>query len=344
MDEYRRLGSTGTKVSPICLGTGRFGQRTGGTLEIDRETAHAMLDRYAEAGGNFLDTADMYGQPGGGPRTGTSEEWIGDWLADRDRERFVIGSKVCMTVGDGPNETGLSRTHVRHQIERSLDRLGTDYLDIYYIHRWDPDTPIDETLATMDWLVEDGRVNYLGVSSMAAWQLTKGLWTSDVNDYERFEVAQPLFNAAQTESGGRDAATNERTAYLDVCADQELAVCPHSPLAGGFLTDKYERGPDGEAIGPEGARADILDRFQDSYVSERGWRVLDAIRSVADETNATPAQVALRWLMDRERFTCVPIVGARSVEQLEENLAARSVSLTSEQRERITDARTTPTD
>ena len=329
MDDYRRLGSTGTKVSPICFGAGRFGQRTSGVLEIDRETAHAMLDAYDEWGGNFIDTANMYGQPGGGPRTGTSEAYIGEWLEGRDRDRYVIASKVFMRVGDGPNEMGLSRKHVREEIEGSLDRLGTDYIDIYYLHRWDEETPIEETLATLDWLVEDGRVNYVGASSMAAWKLAKAMWKADVSGHEQLTVTQPMFHAAYRDSED----------YLDLCADQGLAVCPHSPLAGGLLTGKYERGPDGEAIGPEGSRAQFLDRFQRSYVDERAWRVLDAIQSVAEETDATPAQIALRWLLDRERFQCLPVVGARSVDQLTENLAAADRSLSADHDRRITEAR-----
>ena len=324
MVEYRRLGSTGTQVSPICFGTWRFGKESNGVVETNKNEAHDLLDAYSEAGGNFVDTANVYGSP-----PGTCEEYIGDWLATRDRDRYVLASKVYFGVGDGPNESGLSRPHIRRQIEGTLDRLGTDYLDVYYIHRWDEETPIEETLATLDELVSDGRVNYIGASSMAAWKLTKALWTSDVEGYERFEVTQPMFHAAYRETED----------YLDVCADQDIAVCPYSPLAGGFLTGKYERGPDGNAVGPEGSRAALVDYFQDAYVDDRGWRVLDAIRSVADETDATPAQVALRWLIERPSFTCIPIIGARTVEQMEENMGALDVSLTDDQRERITAAR-----
>jgi aryl-alcohol dehydrogenase-like predicted oxidoreductase len=181
--------------------------------------------------------------------------------------------------------------------------------------------------------VEEGKVNYLGASSMAAWQLTKALWTSDVNDYARFDVTQPLFHAGYYE----DVAD-----YLDVCADQDVAVCPYSPLAGGFLTGKYERAdPDDPTAveAPDGSRGSLDEFFSDYYLSERGWHVLDAIREVADEVDATPAQVSLRWLMDQSEFTCIPIVGARTVEQLAENVAACDVSLSAEQHDRITDAR-----
>ena len=329
---YRTLGSTGTKVSELCFGTWRFGKRTGDVLETDREEAHELLDAAWENGINFIDTANVYGTP-----NGRSEEYIGDWLTDHDREDFVIASKVYFPFDGwgepGPNDSGLSRKHIRAQIEGTLDRLGTDYLDVYYIHRWDDDTPIEETLATLTELVEDGKVNYLGASTMAAWQLTKALWESDVNGFERFDVTQPLHHAGYY----TDVAD-----FLDVCADQDIAVCPYSPLAGGFLTGKYERADpdDPKAVkGPDDARGDFDDMFGDYYVSERGWKVLDAVRSVADEVDATPAQVSLRWLMDHDDFTCVPIIGARTPEQLDENVAACDIDLSGEQWDRIMDAR-----
>ncbi|MBP1921709.1 aryl-alcohol dehydrogenase-like predicted oxidoreductase [Halorubrum alkaliphilum] len=327
--DYRQLGSTGTRVSELCFGTWRFGRRTGGVLETDEADAHELLDAFADRGGNFIDTANVYGDP-----NGTSEEYIGNWLAERDREQYVIASKVYFGFDDSnPNGSGLSRTHIRNQIEGTLDRLDTDYLDLYYIHRWDENTPIEETLATLDALVEEGKVNYLGASTMASWQLTKALWQSDVNDYARFEVTQPLFHAGYYE---------DVEEYLSVVADQDLAVCPYSPLAGGFLTGKYTRAdPDDpkSVEAPDGSRGSFDERFERFYLSERGWKVLDEVRAVADELDATPAQVALRWLMDQQEFTCVPIVGARTVDQLDENLGAADVSMTRGQHDRITDAR-----
>ncbi|SFL08836.1 Predicted oxidoreductase [Halogranum rubrum] len=330
--DYRRLGSTGTQVSELCFGTWRFGRETNGVLETDREQAHELLDAFDAHGGNFIDTANVYGSP-----HGTSEEYIGDWLAGREREDYVLASKVYFPFDGwgepGPNDSGLGRKHIRAQIEGTLDRLGTEYLDVYYIHRWDDETPIEETLSTLTELVDEGKVNYLGASTMAAWQLTKALWKSDVEGLERFEVTQPLFHAAY-----RDDVAD----YLDVCADQDIAVCPYSPLAGGFLTGKYERAdPDDpkQVKAPDGSRGSFDDRFSNFYLSERGWEVLDAIRAVADENDATPAQVALRWLMDQEAFTCVPIVGARTTDQLEENVGAADVDLSTDQFERIAEAR-----
>ncbi|MFC7250716.1 aldo/keto reductase [Halomicroarcula sp. GCM10025324] len=333
--DYRQLGNTGTRVSELCFGTWRFGKETGGVVETDREEAHELLDTAWENGINFIDSANVYGTP-----HGLSEEYVGEWLDDHDREDFVVTSKVYFPYnGDGepgPNDRGLGRKHIRAQIEGTLDRLDTNYLDVYYIHRWDENTPIEETLRTLDELVNEGKVHYLGASTMAAWQLTKALWTSDVEGLQRFDVTQPLHHAGYYE---------DVREYLEVCADQDLAVCNYSPLAGGFLTGKYERADpdDPEAVeAPDGARGSFDDFFGDWYASERGWQVLDEVRAVADEVDATPAQVSLRWLMDWDDFSCIPIVGARTPEQLEENVAATEVDLSDEQWDRIMDARYDP--
>ncbi|WP_254767650.1 aldo/keto reductase [Salinilacihabitans rarus] len=327
--EYVTLGNTGTTVSRLCFGTWRFAKESDGVVETDREEAHELLDAAWERGINFVDTANVYGTP-----HGTSEEYIGEWLEDHDREDFVLASKVYFPFdgwGDpGPNDSGLGRKHVRAQIEGTLDRLGTDYLDLYYIHRWDENTPIRETLRTLTELVREGKVHYLGASTMAAWQLTKALWTADVDGLERFEVTQPMVNAAHYDEVGD---------YLDVCADRDLAVCPYSPLAGGFLTGKYERAADGSVEAPDGSRGSLTERFGEYYATDTAWDVLEAVESVADEVDATPSQVSLRWLMDQDRFTCVPIVGARTVDQLDENVGAVDLSLSDEQFERIDAAR-----
>ncbi|KZN22722.1 aryl-alcohol dehydrogenase [Haladaptatus sp. R4] len=319
--EYRTLGSTGTKVSELCFGTWRFAMESNGTVETDYDTAHDLLDTAWENGINFIDTANVYGSP-----NGTSEEWIGDWLSEYDREDFVIASKVYFPFDGwgepGPNDSGLSRKHIRAQIEGTLDRLGTDYLDVYYIHRWDDETPIEETLATLTELVDEGKVNYLGASTMAAWQLTKALWKSNVNGFERFDVTQPMYHAA---------ASGPVEDYLDVCADQDIAVCPYSPLAGG-LPDRQVRT---RRRHPGRSRADLVDYFEDYYMSEEGWEILDEIRAVADELDATPAQVALRWLIQQREFSCTPIVGARTTDQLEENVGAADIELSGEQYDRI---------
>jgi 1-deoxyxylulose-5-phosphate synthase len=328
--EYTTLGDTGTTVSKLCFGTWRFGRSTGDLEnETTREEAHELLDACVEHGINFIDTANVYGDP-----DGTSEEWIGEWLEEQDREDLVIASKVYFEFDGwgepGPNDSGLGRKHIRAQLEGTLDRLGTDYLDLYYIHRWDEDTPIRETMQTLTELVREGKIHYLGASTMAAWQLTKALWTSDVEGLERFDVTQPMVNAAHYDAVGD---------YLDVCADQDLAVCPYSPLAGGFLTGKYEQAEDDSVEAPDGSRGAFDDLFEDRYATDRAWDVLEAVESVADEVDASPAQVSLRWLMDQDRFTCIPIVGARSPDQLEENVGAVDLELDGEQFERIDAAR-----
>jgi aryl-alcohol dehydrogenase-like predicted oxidoreductase len=310
--EYTNLGSTGLSVSQLCFGTWRFGRETDDVVETDRETAHQLLDRFAEQGGNFIDTANSYGW-------GDSERWIGEWLDEREREDYVIASKVYWSNVSrfGKN---LGRKNVRAEFEATLDRLDTDYVDIYYMHRFDEETPLLETLRTLNDLVRDGKIHYLGASTMAAWQLTKALWKSDAERLERVEVTQPRFNAS-----------DRPVDYLDVCADQGLAVCPYSPLDGGFLTGKYSRG---EA--DEGSRG-ALENW-DMDFKDRQWRVLNPVREVAEAVDATPGQVSLRWLMDQRDVTCVPIFGARTIEQLEENVRSVNVSLSDEQHQRITAA------
>jgi aryl-alcohol dehydrogenase-like predicted oxidoreductase len=312
--EYVRLGSTGLEVSSICFGTWRFGKESDGVLETSREQAHELLDAFADRGGNFIDTANGYGD-------GKSEQWIGEWLADQDREDFVIASK-CFWSDVSRFQENLSRKNVRAEVEGSLEKLDTDYLDILYLHRFDDETPIEHTLRTLDDLVSEGKVHYIGISSCDAWKLTKGLWQADVENYEAFTVTQPLFHAAYYE---------DVDDYLEVCADQDLAVCPYSPLDGGFLTGKYSQGD-----AAEGSRADLQD--WDLEFSDRQWRVLEAVESVAEEVDASPAQVALRWLIDQREFTCVPIFGARTVDQLAENVGAVDVTLSDEQYDRIDDA------
>ncbi|MFB6146393.1 MAG: aldo/keto reductase [Halobacteriaceae archaeon] len=316
--EYTRLGSTGLRVSKICFGTWRFGMETDGVIETDREEAFDLLDAAWEQGINFIDTANVYGVDS------ASEQWIGEWLNSRDvdRQEVVIASKVYWTSGPVPG-SDLSRKTIREEIEGTLDRLDTDYIDVYYIHRWDEDTPIRETLTALNGLIDEGKVNYIAASSMDAWKLTKAVMTSQNLDIERFEVTQPKFNAA-----------TRPESYLDVCADQDLAVCPWSPLEAGLLTGKYERG----AEYPEGSRGDLVDWDPDERFSDRQWRVLEAVEAVADEVDATPAQVSLRWLMDQREFDCVPIIGARTVDQIEENAGAAEVALSDEQYDRIDQA------
>ncbi|MFC5366074.1 aldo/keto reductase [Salinirubrum litoreum] len=315
------LGRTGTKVSEIAFGTWRFGRENDeGDIEVGRDRAHDLLDAYADHGGRFIDTADMYGD-------GRSEEYIGDWLATRDREDYVVASKIYWPTRDDPNGSGLSRKHLRRQIDLILERLGTDYVDLLYIHRWDDDTPVEEFMRTLDEFVRAGKVNYLGTSTFEpnAWKVVKANELADRRGYEPFSIAQPRYNAVNREIEGN---------YLDMCADYDIGVVPWSPLAGGFLTGKYSRNEEP----PADSRAATDQQFVDSYLTPENFDALEVVEAVADEVDASPGQVSLAWLLHHEQVTA-PIIGARTVEQLEENISAAEVSLTAEQFERISDAK-----
>lgn len=324
---YTKLGPTGTSVSEICLGTWRFAKQSpNGTVEISQKEANTLLDTAWENGINFIDTANIYGDP-----NGTAERWIGEWLTNHDRDDFVLASKVYFPMGEGVNNQGLSRKHIRNQIGSTLDRLNTNYIDIYYIHRWDSKTHIIETLSTLNDLVYEGKIQHLGASAMSAWQLTKALWKSDSHELEQIKITQPRYNAVG------DTVADYHPEYLEVCADQDLAVCPYSPLAGGFLTGKYQR-DGGELTGPDDSRANLYDDFSDWYIYDHSWEVLNTVREIADEINVTSAQVALQWLLSIDKFTCIPIVGARTPAQLKENINSIDTSLSSEHIDQINNA------
>lgn len=327
--DYVRLGGSGLEVSQLCLGTWMFGAETDdGEVVTDRDQAHDLLDAAWDHGINFFDTANSYGD-------GHSERYIGDWLDDHDRENFILASKVYFDTR-GRQEIGLSRKIIRAEIETTLERLDTDYLDIYYVHGWHDPSPIEETLSALNDLVREGRVRYLGVSNFATWQLIQSRWIADVHDWESISVIQPRFNAVDHYPYTGDPSEQPLPGLFDACRDQDVAVAPYAPLAGGFLTGKYERGPDDQIRGPNGARVDLSDNF--GPFSDRAWAVLDAVTDVAGTVDATPAQVALRWVIDIDGVTSVPIVGARSREQLRENVGALDVSLSTEQYDRIADA------
>ena len=320
-----RMGETGLSVSELVFGTWRFGRETAkGNLETDRETAVDLLDAYEAAGGRFIDTADVYGG-------GDSEAWIGDWLAGRDREDFVLASKVFWpTDPDDPNRRGLGRKHLRRQIDRMCDRLGTDYLDVLYIHRWDDDTPARELMRTLTGLVDDGRVHYLGASTLRpnAWKIARANELARAEGLEPFTLTQPRYNLVDREIEGD---------YLEFCREQGLAVFPWSPLAQGFLTGKYER----DADLPADATASDTEGWESRYLTETNFDVLDVLREVADEVDASLAQVALAYHCHHPDVTA-PILGARTVDQLEENLGAADVSLADDQIERLREAKAGP--
>lgn len=307
----------------LCFGTWRFGETSGGTVKTTREEVHELLTIAADNGINFFDTANTYGDP-----LGTNEEYLGEWLADRDWEESVIANKVGLPVGDGVNDDGPSRRHIRQQVEASLEHLGTDHIDLYYVHRLDERTPVEETLSA---LVEDRTVMYLGASTMAAWQLATLDLTAEANEWTGFDVTQPPIDV--TLNNWKRYEESVLTRYLEMCADQGLGVVPYSPLAGGFLTVKsaWEDDDPTEIVGAERFRGELLpDLFDRNYLSESAWDVLGEIEAIASELNATPAQVAIRWLIDQNVpsvGTVVPIVGVCTPEQLTENAGAVEVDL-----------------
>jgi len=309
--EYTTLGPTGLEVSRLCLGCMNFGTEQPWMVD-DVEQAHAVIDRALELGINFFDTANVYSY-------GESEEVLGCALEGRDRAELVVATKVYGPMFDGPNGQGLSRKHVLDQARASLDRLETDYVDLYQIHRWDGATPIAETLSALDHLVEEGLVRYVGASTMPAWKLMKALHEAEVDNYERFVSTQCEYNLVDR---------HEEANALPLCADQDLGVIPWSPLAGGFLADKYERGED-----PEEGRA-ATDEFMQKRFSDEGWAVLEVVRELAERKDATAAQVALAWLLQKE-VVDAPIVGPRTVAHLEDDAGALGVSLSSEEIDRL---------
>jgi aryl-alcohol dehydrogenase-like predicted oxidoreductase len=309
--EYTYLGDAGLEVSRLCLGCMNFGTGEPWMLH-DREAAHEIVDRALERGINFFDTANVYSR-------GESEEILGEALAERDRSELVVATKVYNRMRDGPNGMGLSRKHVLEQAEASLDRLGTDYLDLYQIHRCDDDTPVAETLSALDHLVDEGVVRYVGASTMPAWKLMKALHVADVDNRERFVAHQCEYNLVDR---------HEEANALPLCTDQGLGAIPWSPLAGGFLTGKYERGED-----PGEGRAATDDYTRERF-TEENWQVLEVVRDLAERKDATPAQVSLAWLLHKD-VVDAPIVGPRTVDHLEDDVGALDVDLTDEEVERL---------
>jgi aryl-alcohol dehydrogenase-like predicted oxidoreductase len=294
--EYRQFGSTGIRVSELCLGTMTFGN------EADESTSRELVDRFLDAGGNFVDTADVYNE-------GASEEITGRALRGR-RDDIVLATKVRFPTGEGVNDSGASRRHIRMGIEASLRRLGTEWVDLYQIHCWDARTPLEETLSTLDDLVHEGKIRYAGASNYTAWQLAKASGLASRHGWDGFVSLQPEYSLIT-----RDI---ERE-LLPLCREDGLAVLPWSPLAGGVLTGKYREGEDF----PKGTRGgDTEEPITFTYrLHEKAWGTVEAVCKVAAEAGKTPSQVALNWVVHRPGVTA-PIIGARNMTQLEDNLGA----------------------
>jgi len=310
--EYTQLGRTGLEVSRLCLGCMNFGSSEEWMMN-DREASSELIEEALDLGINFFDTANAYSR-------GESESILGEAIEGYDREELVIATKVYFEMGSGPNKRGLSRKHIFDQVDESLDRLGTDYIDLYQIHRWDENTPIEETLSALDSLISSGKVRYIGASTMASWQFSKALYTADLNGRERFACMQPEYNLVDR---------HEEANLLPICEAEDIGVIPWSPLAGGFLAGKYER----ERTVPDGSRAETDDYTQNRF-TDANWRVLDVVRELADQKDVTPAQVSLAWLLHND-VVDAPIIGPRRADHLSENVEALSVALTDAEIDRL---------
>jgi len=312
--KYGYLGSTGVKVSKLCLGTMTFGRET------DEKESHRILSRFTEAGGNFIDTANVYSRGG-------SESIIGTWLSHQKRDDLVIASKVRFPMDEGINDTGASRKVIRRHVEESLDRLGTDYIDLYQLHCWDRGTPLEETLDAMDSLVAEGLVRYIGASNYTGWQLQKAIMLQRQNGWEPFRTLQPQYSLL--------CRTTEWE-LVPVCQAEGLGVLPWSPLKGGWLSGKYQRGMDTPPEGSRAAREEARGGFSSwsRMNRESTWRVLDAVGEVAAESGKTIAQISLAWLLSRPVVTS-PIIGVRTMEHLEQALGSLDVELSPSQIEKL---------
>jgi aryl-alcohol dehydrogenase (NADP+) len=304
--DYVRLGSTGLKVSRLCLGCMTYGSKKWRDWVLEEEESRPFFRRALEAGINFFDTADMYS-------IGVSEEITGRVLKDfAARDRVVIATKVFNPMGDDPNQQGLSRKHIHHSIDASLRRLGTDYVDLYQIHRFDYHTPIEETLRALDDIVRAGKALYIGASSMYAYQFAKMLAASDAHGLARFVTMQNHYNLVYRE---------EEREMLPLCREEGIGVIPWSPLARGFLAGNRNTRDFGETT-----RAKTDDYAQTMYYQPSDFAVVDRVTAIARQRGIPNAQVALAWVLQQPGVTA-PIVGASKMKHLDDALAALEVKL-----------------
>jgi 1-deoxyxylulose-5-phosphate synthase len=308
--EYIRLGRTGLRVSRICLGTMTYGSPKWRDWVLDDTEARPFYRRAVELGINFFDTADVYS-------LGGSEEVTGAALKDfAKRDEVVVATKVFNRMGKDPNSYGLSRKHIMEAIDASLRRLGMDYVDLYQIHRWDPDTPIEETLQALNDVVRAGKTRYIGASSMYAWQFARALSISDMHGWSRFVSMQNHYNLVYRE---------EEREMIPLCADQGIGIIPWSPLARGFLAGNRTR----DRAGPT-TRSKSDDFAHTLYYQDDDFAIVDRVTGVAKEIGKTMPQVALAWMLSKPYITA-PIVGASKLPHLEQAVEALSIRLTPEQ-------------
>lgn len=299
----RKPGHTDLSVSPLSFGGNVFG------WTVDEKNSFPILDAYVDGGGNFIDTADVYS-------VGESESILGRWMrARKNRDHLVIATKVGSLMRNDPSAHGLSRQYILKEVEDSLKRLQTDYIDLYQAHRDDPNTPLDETLATFNDLVQQGKVRYIGASNYSAARLREALQISEQHGYARYECVQPPYNLVNRTEYERDLEP--------LCLEQGLGVITYSSLASGFLTGKYRSGQDL----PSSPRAK---RIQERYMNEKNFRVLEQVDHIAEAHHATDSQVALAWVIARPGITAA-IASATSVEQVRELLGSLDLQLTAEE-------------
>ncbi|KVP48322.1 aldo/keto reductase [Burkholderia ubonensis] len=308
--EYVRLGSTGLQVSRLCLGCMTYGVPERGThpWTLDEAASRPFIRQALDAGINFFDTANMYSD-------GTSEEIVGRALRDfAKRDDVVIATKVFHRMRPGPNGAGLSRKAILTEIDHSLKRLGTDYVDLYQIHRWDYHTPIEETLEALHDVVKAGKARYIGASSMHAWQFSKALYTSKLNGWTQFVSMQDHLNLLYRE---------EEREMLPLCADQGIAVLPWSPLARGRLTRDWD-------ASSERLQSDAYGQTLYEAYADNDRAIVEAVATIARARNVPRAQVALAWLLQKSGVTA-PIIGASKARHLDDAVAALSLELSAEE-------------
>lgn len=304
--KYRRMGRTGLKVSEICLGTMIYGD------QVEEARSLKIIRKALDSGVNFLDTADMYVE-------GKSEEIVGKALKGH-RDSVVLATKVANRAGPGPNDVGLSRKHIMKAIEDSLRRLKTDYIDIYYVHLPDYETPIEESLHALDDLVHQGKVRYIACSNFRAWQLCKALWVSDIQNLARFDCIQPPYNLIT-----RDIEYE----LLPLCVSEGVGVCVYNPLSGGLLTGKHDPKKSPEK-GTRFSLKSIGKIYYERYWLEANFEAVNRLQTIAREFGQSLPQFALAWVLNNEAVTSV-ICGCSSLKQLEQNLGAVEVKLSGEE-------------
>ncbi len=308
--EYSNMGRTGLKVSRICLGMMSYGDPEWRDWILSEDEARPFIRRALELGINFFDTADMYSR-------GVSEQVLGRAIKELvPRDQVVVATKVYFRTGDGPNDRGLSRYHIMNAIDDSLRRLDMDYVDLYQIHRWDDQTPIEETLDALNDVVRAGKARYIGASSMYAWQFAKALSISDQRGWARFVSMQNHYNLIYRE---------EEREMVPLCQDQGIGILPWSPLARGFLAGNRDRGGGGATT-----RAKSDDFAHRMYYDEADFSLLDVVERVAESHGVTPAQIALAWLLHQPAVTS-PIIGATKMEHLEQAVQALEIELSEEE-------------